>query len=74
MGRPITLVTGQWTDLPLETLAQKASGWGYDGLELACWGGHFDVAKGAEGTQYCEERKALLARYGLNVWAISNHL
>ena len=74
MGRPITLVTGQWPAHPLETLAQKASGWGYDGLELACWGGHFDVAKGAEGTQYCEERKALLARYGLNVWAISNHL
>lgn len=34
MGRPITLFTGQWADLPLETLAQKASSWGYDGLEL----------------------------------------
>jgi len=47
MGRPVTLFTGQWADLPLETLAQKAKGWGYDGLELACWGDHFDVEKAA---------------------------
>ena len=30
-------------DLPLEELAGKASAWGFDGLELACWGDHFDV-------------------------------
>ena len=24
MGRPLTLFTGQWADMPLETLAQKA--------------------------------------------------
>src|SRR5919199_1102112 len=34
MARPITLFTGQWADLPLETLARKASEWGFDGLEL----------------------------------------
>ncbi len=72
--RPVTLFTGQWADMPLETLAQKASEWGYDGLELACWGDHFDVRKAVEDPKYCEERKQLLARYGLNVWAISNHL
>jgi sugar phosphate isomerase/epimerase len=60
--------------MPLETLARKASEWGYDGLELACWGDHLDVRKAAEDKNYCEERKQLLARYGLNVWAISNHL
>src|SRR5688572_29356956 len=43
MARPVTLFTGQWADLPLEELAGKASAWGFDGLELACWGDHFDV-------------------------------
>ncbi len=60
--------------MPLEVLAQKASQWGYDGLELACWGDHFNVRQALQEEGYCEERKALLARYGLNVWAISNHL
>lgn len=40
MARPVTIFTGQWADLPLETLAQKMSGFGYNGLELACWGDH----------------------------------
>ena len=43
MARPVTLFTGQWADLPLEELAAKAAGWGFDGLELACWGDHFEV-------------------------------
>jgi sugar phosphate isomerase/epimerase len=72
--RPVTLFTGQWADLPLETLAAKARQWGYDGLELACWGDHFDIEKGARDKGYCEERRALLAKHGLNVWAISAHL
>ncbi len=50
MTRPVTLFTGQWADLPLEELCPKAADWGYDGLELACWGDHFDVAQGAEDT------------------------
>jgi sugar phosphate isomerase/epimerase len=74
MGRPVTLFTGQWADMPLEELAQKASGWGYDGLELACWGGHFDVSRALEKDDYCDQRRELLAKYGLNVWAISTHL
>jgi len=74
MPRPVTLFTGQWADLPLETLAEKASAWGYDGLELACWGDHFDVRKAAESKKYCQERRDLLAKFGLKVWAISNHL
>ena len=45
MPRPVTLFTGQWADLPLATVAQKAASWGYDGLELACWGDHFEVDK-----------------------------
>lgn len=74
MSRPITLVTGQWADMPLETLAEKASSWGYDGLELCCWGDHFDVRKAAASMAYCRGRHDLLAKHGLKVWSISNHL
>ncbi len=74
MARPVTLFTGQWADLPLETLAQKAKGWGYDGLELACWGDHMDVEKGAKDKAYAKSRHDLLAKHGLKVWAISHHL
>ena len=74
MARPVTLFTGQWADLPLETLAQKASQWGYDGLELACWGDHLDVEKAATDQAYCEQKLEMLAKYNLKVWAISNHL
>jgi sugar phosphate isomerase/epimerase len=74
MARPVTLFTGQWADLPLTELAEKAARWGYDGLELACWGDHFDVARAAEDPDYCVARRELLASHGLDVWAISNHL
>lgn len=74
MSRPVTLFTGQWADLPLATLAEKAAAWGYDGLELACWGDHFDVQAALADQSYCEERRELLAGHGLGVWAISNHL
>ncbi len=74
MTRPVTLFTGQWADLPLETLAAKAHAWGYDGLELACWGDHFDVRKALSDSGYCDGRRELLAQHGLDVFAISNHL
>src|SRR5689334_12378395 len=74
MARPVTLFTGQWADLTLEDLAQKASSWGYDGLELACWGDHMDVVKAAKDKNYCQERHDILGRYGLKCYAISNHL
>lgn len=74
MARPVTLFTGQWADLPLEVMAEKAKSFGYDGLELACWGDHFDVTQGSTNPAYCNGRKQLLAKHGLSVWAISNHL
>ncbi len=74
MGRPVTLFTGQWADLPLEVLAEKAASWGFDGLELACWGDHFEVQRALDEDDYCQGRHDLLARHGLKVWAISNHL
>ena len=74
MSRPVTLFTGQWADLPLTELAEKAAAWGYDGLELACWGDHFDVPRAAEDPDYCVGKREMLGSYGLDVWAISNHL
>ena len=74
MGRPVTLFTGQWADLPLEELAEKASAWGFDGLELACWGDHFEVDRALAEDGYVESRKEILERHGLGCWAIGAHL
>ena len=74
MARPVTLFTGQWADLPLATMCKKAAGLGYDGLELACWGDHMELDKALKEPDYCKKKKELLAKHGLKVWAISNHL
>jgi sugar phosphate isomerase/epimerase len=74
MARPVTLFTGQWADLPLEVLAEKAASWGYDGLELACWGDHFEVDKALKDDNYCKRKRQLLQKFGLKVFAISAHL
>jgi sugar phosphate isomerase/epimerase len=74
MARPVTLFTGQWADLPLSALAEKAARWGYDGLELACWGDHMDVEKAAADKEYCSRQRGVLEDHGLSLWAISNHL
>jgi len=74
MGRPVTLFTGQWADLPLETLCKKAREFGYDGLELACWGDHFEVDKALSDDTYCARKRDLLEKYDLKLFAISNHL
>lgn len=74
MPRSLTLFTGQWADLPLETLAAKVKAWGYDGVELACWGDHFDVQRALREPDYCKAKHTQLARHGLKTWAISNHL
>ncbi len=74
MPRPVTLFTGQWADLPIATLAQKLSDWGFDGIEFACWGDHFEVDKALEDDGYVRSRKDLLEQHGLGCWAISNHL
>ena len=74
MATPVTLFTGQWADLTLEDLARKASEFGYEGLELACWGDHFEVDKALSDDGYCAGRRDLLERYDLQVFAISTHL
>ncbi|MBF89656.1 MAG: AP endonuclease [Candidatus Marinimicrobia bacterium] len=72
MSRDVTLFTGQWADLSLEDLCVKAKDFGYDGLELACWGDHFEVEKADQS--YCDQRRELLAKHDLKLFAISNHL
>ena len=74
MARPLTLFTGQWADLPLAELAPLARKMGYDGLELACWGDHFDVAQALASPAYVRDKRALLAEHGLQCLAIGNHL
>ncbi|MEV6139115.1 sugar phosphate isomerase/epimerase family protein [Nocardia sp. NPDC051990] len=74
MSRPVTLFTGQWADLPFEEVCRLAADWGYDGLEIACSGDHFDVGRAMTESGYIKEKLAQLERYGLNVYAISNHL
>jgi len=59
MARPVTLFTGQWADLPLEELAGLAGGWGFDGLELACWGDHFEVDRALSDAGYCRSVREL---------------
>jgi sugar phosphate isomerase/epimerase len=74
MARPVTLFTGQWADLSLDQLAAKCGEWEFDGLELACWGDHFDVAEALSDSSYIAGRREILERHGLNCWAIGNHL
>jgi sugar phosphate isomerase/epimerase len=74
MARPVTLFTGQWADLPLTDLAPLAKKMGFDGLELASWGDHFDVKRAAESKEYCQERWRILKDNGLTAFSISNHL
>ncbi|MFV2066949.1 MAG: sugar phosphate isomerase/epimerase family protein [Pirellulales bacterium] len=74
MARPITLFTGQWADLPIEDMARKAREFGYQALELACWGDHFEIDKANADDSYCAAKRDLLERHDLECHAISAHL
>ena len=63
MGRPA-----------LAELARKCKQFGYDGLELACWGDHFEVDKALSQGDYCAKKRELLEQHDLQVFAISAHL
>lgn len=71
MTRPITIFTGQWADLTLAEMAEFTSACGYDGLELACWGDHFDVHASKDEM---DAKWSLLGEHDLQCYAISNHL
>lgn len=74
MARPVTLVTAQWADMPLERTVQLCKQWGFDGLELACWGVHMDVQKALESDGYLRELRELLDNNGLSLVALAAHL
>ena len=74
MGRPVTLFTGQWADLDFDTICQKAKSFGYDGIELACWGDHFEVNRALSEDGYIQSRWDTLDKHGLTAYSISNHL
>ena len=73
MSRPVLLFSGQWTDLPLEELATKLADWGYQGLELACWGDHFEVQRALSEPEYCQHKLDLLGKSDLQASVLSNH-
>lgn len=74
MSRPITLFSGQWSDLPFRTLCEKVKEFGYDGIEIASFNAdHMDIEQAADNPAYCEEKKAVLDSFGLKCFAISNH-
>lgn len=72
MARPVTLFTGQWADLPCETVIEKAKSFGYDGVEFGCWGDHFEIDKA--DADYCKAKRALLDKHDMKCFAISSHL
>lgn len=74
MARPVTLFTGQWADLPIKEMARKTAEFGYDGIELACWGDHFEVDKALAEDDYCSRKRDLLESHDLQCLAISAHL
>ena len=52
----------------------KAKEMGFDGLELACWGDHFEVDQALADDNYVNTRWQLLQDHGLECYSISNHL
>ena len=74
MARPVTLFTGQWADLPISEMARMTAEFGYDGIELACWGDHFEVDKALAEDDYCAKKRELLDQHGLQCLSISAHL
>lgn len=74
MSRKVTLFTGQWADLPLDELLPLVKKMGYDGVELACWGDHFEVGRALTEDKYVSTLWSKLEANGLSCYAISNHL
>jgi sugar phosphate isomerase/epimerase len=73
MPRPILLFSGPFADVPLETLAAKATEWGYQGFELCCWGDHLEVQRGLSEDAYAPARLDLLARSDLHCPVVAAH-
>jgi sugar phosphate isomerase/epimerase len=73
MARQVILFSSPWSDLSLEDLAQRASEWGYQGLELCSWGSHLEVQRALSDPNYCPHLLEVFGRGELTVPVISNH-
>lgn len=73
MARPITIISGQWSDLGLEEGFRTFAKMGYDGVELATQSG-LDVHRAATDTEYAQKIREMLQENNLDLWAISAHL
>lgn len=74
MARPITLFTGQWTDLSFQEIAKLANELGYDGLEIACWGDHLKIDQAYSDEEYIKDRLQILKKNNLKCWALGTHI
>ena len=72
--RKISLITGQFSDIPFEELCKKLNSLGYKGIELACLGDHFNVREAAESKEYCHNKLEIIKKYNLECRVISGHL
>jgi sugar phosphate isomerase/epimerase len=59
--------------MPLEELVVKLADWGYQGVELACWGDHFEVQRAISESDYCQRKLDLLSKYDLQALVLANH-
>jgi sugar phosphate isomerase/epimerase len=73
MARPVLLFTGPWADLPLADLAEQAAEWGYQGLDLCCWGDHLEVQRALSEDDYAPAKLELFNRLELAVPVVSCH-
>jgi sugar phosphate isomerase/epimerase len=73
MPRPVLLFTGPFADVPLDALAARAADWGYQGVELCCWGDHLEVQRGLSDDSYPSARVELLARHDLTLGVVAAH-
>ena len=73
MARPVILFSGGWADLPLGELAPQAAEWGYQGLDLACWGDHLEVQRALSEDDYAAAKLALLGGQELTAPVVSCH-
>ncbi|MFA7203628.1 MAG: sugar phosphate isomerase/epimerase [Candidatus Caldatribacteriota bacterium] len=74
MTRPVTLFTGQWTDLSFQEIAKLANEMGYDGLEIACWGDHLNIDLAYSSEEYIKTRLQILETHNLKCWALGTHI
>src|SRR5271166_5787980 len=73
MARPVILFTGQWADLPLDELIPQVAEWGYQGLDLCCWGDHFEVQRALSEDDYAPAKLELFNRLELAAPVLSSH-